>query len=122
MHMQMQTSKALLLSIGIIFVCVLLFCAISAACGIVYDATMYVTMITASSAAFTGVSAFYLNKAKLENSYKIRRSYIKLKYLILKDIDSLDVQSELRAELDKIDCELDEQEYNASQDVDSNGL
>ena len=120
--MQMQTSKALLLFSGIIFFLVLVFCAVSAACGVVYDATLYVTMITASSAAFTGVSAFYLNKAKLENSYKIRRSYIKLKYLVLQDIDALDVQSELRAELDKIDCELDEQEYNASQDVDSNGL
>ena len=56
----------------------------------------------------------------MENLYKIKSSYLKIKYLILKDIDALDtstIQAELQTELDKIECSLDEEESSLNQEI-----
>ena len=45
---------------------------------------------------------------------------MKIKYLILKDIDALDtstIQAELQTELDKIECSLDEEESSLNQEI-----
>ena len=85
---------------------------------------MLITLITVTGAVFGTTTTFYYNKSKSENIFKIRRSFLKLKFLILKVINSLDetrTQTELENELSKIDDGLNEAEMVANQDVEYNG-
>lgn len=88
------------------------------------DYTMLITLITVTGAVFGATTTFYYNKSKSENIFKIRRSFLKLKFLILKVINLLDetrTQTELENELAKIDDGLNESEIVANQDIEYNG-
>lgn len=72
----METSKLLLLSTGILFgtqvVCAPIFSVIGV------DTTVFQYTIPASGGAFGVVSAFYLNKAKMENIFKGKYHYLRM--------------------------------------------
>ena len=79
------------------------------------DLSFLLTLITVTGGAFATTAVFYYVKSKWENLFKIRRSFLKVKYLILKDINALDeyrVQQELENELSKIDADIEEEMQN----------
>lgn len=124
MKKKMEASKKILLFTGICFSVVIMFiiaiCVLSIVFNVGIDYTVLITLITVVGGAFGTSAAFYYNKAKAENIYKIKSSYLKVKYLILKDIGSLDestIQTELQTELDKIECVLDEEESSLSNEI-----
>ena len=125
---KVQTSKKLAWLSGICFIIVLIYSIVvftySTLYDKLYDFTMLITLITVTGAVFGTTCAMYYNKSRCENSYKIRRSYLKSKYLILKDIDALDelrIQSEIENELSKIECDLDNEESLSNQEITYNG-
>jgi hypothetical protein len=88
------------------------------------DYTVIMTLITVTGAVFGTTTTFYYNKTKTENSFKIRRSFLKLKFLVLKTINLLDetrIQSELENEFSKIDDGLNETEIIANQEIEYHG-
>ena len=88
------------------------------------DYTMLITLITVTGATFGTTTAFYYNKSKYENVNKIQRSFLKSKYLILKEINALDecrIQSELENELAKIEYDADNEKSSANQEITYNG-
>ena len=128
MKKQMETSKKLVWLSSICFIVILIFSMAMFVYCIVQDKmcdfTILITLITVAGAVFGTTCAAYYSKARCENSYKIRRSFLKSKYLILKDINSLDemrVQTELDNELSKIECDLDNEEATANQEITYNG-
>lgn len=128
MKKQMETSKKLVWLSSICFIITLIFSMVIFAYCIVQDrmcdSTILITLITTAGAVFGTTCATYYNKARCENTYKIRRSFLKSKYLILKDINLLDetkVQSELENELSKIECDLDNEESTVNQEITYNG-
>ena len=110
MKKKMETSKLIVLVTGIIFalavlVCLLLFvyCTIY---GIVYDWTGIVALLTVTGSVFGTSIATYESKAKVENTLKIKRSFLKEKYSVLKTIGVLDysrAQMEIEDEVGQID-------------------
>ena len=88
------------------------------------DFTLPVTLITVTGAVFGTTCAFYYNKSKGENLFKIKRSYLKIKYLILNIIGALDegrIQNEIENELAKIDADFDMEEEKIKEDITYNG-
>ena len=121
---RLETSKKLALLSGICFVVALVYSigvfTYSVLNDISCDFTMLITLITVTGAAFGTTTAFYYNKSKAENLYKVKSSYLKVKYLILKDVDVLDeseIQSELQTELDKIESFFDEEELCLNKEI-----
>lgn len=124
----METSKKLAWFSGICFAIVLVFSMIvfgySIRTNIMPDYTILVTLITITGAAFGATCAFYYNKARTENAIKLQTSSLKTRYLILKDIGSLDehrVQTELDNELSEIESLIDNEVSTTNQEITYNG-
>lgn len=117
MKNKMETSKLIVLVTGIIFalvvlVCLLLFvyCTIY---NFAYDWTGIVALLTVSGSVFGTAIATYESKAKVENTLKIKRSFLKEKYHVLKNIGALDcyrAQMEIENEINCIDQYLNTKE------------
>lgn len=128
MKKKIETSKKLAWFSGICFAVAIVYSILIFTYGTLQntmiDYTMLITLITVTGAVFGATTTFYYNKSKSENIFKIRRSFLKLKFLILKTINSLDeirTQTELENELAKIDDGLNEAEIIANQDIEYNG-
>ena len=128
MKKKMETSKKLALFSSICFATVLIFSIVLFGYSVymdkMIDYTMLITIITVTGAAFGTTCAFYYNKARAENLIKLQTSSLKTKYLILKDIGSLDecrVQAELDNEMSEIESVLDSETMIASQEISYNG-
>lgn len=110
MKKKMETSKIIVLVTGIIFafvvaVCLFLFvyCTIF---NFAYDWTGIVALLTVTGSVFGTSIATYESKAKVENTLKIKRSFLKEKYNVLKSIGVLDyprAQMEIEDEINQID-------------------
>ena len=85
---KIQTSKKLAWFSGICFAITILYGIFIFTYGTIQDKmidyTMPVTLVTVTGAVFGTTTTFYYNKSKAENIFKIRRSFLKLKFLILK--------------------------------------
>ena len=128
MKQKTETSKKLAWFSGICFAIAIVYSILIFTYGTLQDKmidyTILITFITVTGAVFGTTTTFYYNKSKSENIFKIRRSFLKLKFLILKSINSLDearTQTELENELLKIDDGLNEAEIVANQDIEYNG-
>lgn len=124
MKNKMETSKKIALFSAICFAAVILFSMavfIYESCTESYsDSTMLVTLITVSGAAFGTTCAFYYNKAKGENLFKLKRSFLKYKYSILQDMKVLDedyAESEIEKEIDNIEEDFEEEETLLNQEI-----
>lgn len=119
---KIETSKLIVLVTGSIFavviaVCLYLFiyCTIYS---VYFDWTGIVTLLTVSGTVFTTAIAAYEAKAKAENVNKIKRSFLREKYDILKEIGVLDygrAQSEIENEINQIDYKLDIEEETTTE-------
>lgn len=119
-----QTSKKLAWFSGICFAVVLIYSIIIFTYSMLNDKTcdflVIVTLITTTGAVFGSTCAFYYTKSKGENLFKIKRSFLKIKYLILKNIDALDkdrIKVEIEKELSTIDGDFDIDEKKAKEDI-----
>lgn len=124
MKKTMETSKKLAWVSGVCFVVILLYSMFMFTYSVINetlcDFAILITLITTSGAVFGTTTAFYYNKSRRENTVKLQRSFLKSKYLILKDINALDeyrIKSEIETELSKIDCGLEEEMNVADQEV-----
>ena len=129
MKKKMETSKKIALFSGICFAVSLLYSMIIFSYSVVYDKGcdlgFLLTLITVTGGAFATTAAFYYVKSKWENLFKIRRSFLKVKYLILKDVNLLDeyrTQQELEDELAKIDTDIEEEIQNIKNETISNDI
>lgn len=117
MKKKMETSKLIVLVTGIIFaisvaVCLFLFiyCTIF---NMAYDWTGMVALLGVTGSVFGTSIATYESKAKVENTLKIKRSFLAEKYNILNKIGVLDymrAQMEIENEINHIDQYLDVKE------------
>jgi hypothetical protein len=119
-----QTSKKLAWFSGICFAVVLIYSIIIFTYSMLNDKTcdflVIVTLITTTGAVFGSTCAFYYTKSKGENLFKIKRSFLKIKYLILKNIDALDkdrIKTEIEKELSTIDGDFDIDEKKIKEDI-----
>lgn len=119
---KVETSKIIVLATGLIFavviaVCLYLFiyCTIYS---VYFDWTGIVTLLTISGTVFSTAIATYESKAKAENINKIKRSFLREKYDILKEIGVLDygrAQAEIENEISNIDYKLETEEEATSE-------
>ena len=121
MKKKMETSKKITLFISICFAIVLLFSMLAfgyeSYTGNQSDSTLLVALVTVSGTAFGTTCAFYYNKAKGENLFKLKRSFLEYKYSLLKDMDLLDVESEISEEVAKIESDFNEEEDLVNQEI-----
>ena len=117
MNKKMETSKLIVLVTGIIFTVAVLACLfIFVYCtlyGVAYDWTGIVALLTVTGSVFGTSVATYESKAKVENTLKIKRSFLKEKYDVLNTIGVLDyprAQIELESEIGYIDQYLNTKE------------
>lgn len=119
---KVETSKIIVLATGLIFavviaVCLYLFiyCTIYS---VYFDWTGIVTLLTISGTVFSTAIATYESKAKAENINKIKRSFLREKYDILKEMGVLDygrAQAEIENEISNIDYKLETEEEATSE-------
>lgn len=119
---KIETSKIIVLATGLIFavviaVCLYLFiyCTIYS---VYFDWTGIVTLLTISGTVFSTAIATYESKAKAENINKIKRSFLREKYDILKEMGVLDygrAQAEIENEISNIDYKLETEEEATSE-------
>ena len=84
------------------------------------DMSVLITLITITGGAFGVTMATYSNKSRYENVIKEQRKTLKAKYLILKDVGSLDeerLKSEIEEELAKIDSDAETEKSASNQEV-----
>lgn len=124
MNNKSETSKKLAWFSGICFAIVLLYSIVTFSYCVIKDKpcdfTMLIALITTTGAVFGTTCAFYYTKSKSENLFKIKRSFLKIKYLILKNIDALDkerVKAEIEKELSTIDGDFDIDEKKIKEDI-----
>ena len=117
MNKKMETSKLIVLVTGIIFTVAVLACLfLFVYCtlyGVAYDWTGIVALLTVTGSVFGTSVATYESKAKVENTLKIKRSFLKEKYDVLNTIGVLDcsrAQIELENEVGQIDQYLNAKE------------
>lgn len=127
MSKKIETSKKIALFSCICFSFALFYSMLIFAYGIftdkAFDYSFLITLDTIAGASFATTAAFYYIKAKWENLFKIKRSFLKIKYLILKDIGSLDeirIQQEIEAELSSIESDIDTEIHNVQNETISN--
>ena len=128
MKKRMETSKKLAWASIICFVATIIYGIVIFTYSIIYDkvfdAGLLVTMVTVTGAAFATTTAFYYNKSRYENLIKLQQSFLKTKYLILKDVQMLDeyrVQTELDTELSKIESNMENESIITNQEITYNG-
>lgn len=121
---KMQTSKKLAVFSCICFAAVILFSMVAFAyCAIMdksFDMAVLITLITITGGAFGVTIATYSNKARYENVIKEQRSTLKAKYLILKDVGSLDeerLRTEIEEELAKIESDAETEKSASNQEI-----
>jgi arginine exporter protein ArgO len=124
---KIQTSKKLAVFVCICFAIVIVFsmaafiyCAIKDKSP---DMTILITLITVTGAAFGVTIATYSNKSRYENVIKEQRKTLKAKYLILKDVGSLDedrLKIEIETELAKIESDAETEKAASNQEVSYN--
>ena len=121
---KIQTSKKLAVFSCVCFAVVILFSmAAFTYCAIMdksLDMTILITLITITGGAFGVTMATYSNKARYENVIKEQRSTLKAKYLILKDVGSLDeerLRMEIEEELAKIESDAEIEKSASNQEV-----
>ena len=124
---KIQTSKKLAVFACVCFAMVLIFSmAAFIYCAIMDkspDMTVLITLITITGGAFGVTIAAYSNKSRYENVIKEQRKTLKAKYLILKDVGSLDedrLKSEIEDELSKIDSDAEAEKCASNQEVSYN--
>lgn len=121
---KIQTSKKLAVFSCVCFAIILVFSmAAFSYCAImdrVSDMTVLITLITVTGGAFGVTMASYSNKSRYENVIKEQRKTLKAKYLILKDVGSLDeerLQMEIEEELSKIESDAETEKSASNQEV-----
>ena len=121
---KMQASKKLALFSSICFGLAILFSIVIFAycviCDKAFEPSMLITLITTTGAAFSVTEVAYSNKARYENVSKLQQATLKSKYLILKDIGTLDeerIKAEIEEELSKIECEVDNEKTASNQEI-----
>ncbi len=125
---KMQTSKKLAAFSCICFALSLIFSMVAFTyCAIMDkspDMNVLITLITIPGAAFGVTMASYSNKSRYENVIKEQRKTLKAKYLILKDVGSLDedrLKSEIENELSKIESDAENEKSASNQEIIYNG-
>ena len=121
---KIQMSKKLAVFSCICFAITLIFSmAIFVYCAIMDktpDMSVLITLITITGGAFGVTMATYSNKSRYENVIKEQRKTLKAKYLILKDVGSLDedrLRSEIEDELAKIESDAETEKSASNQEV-----
>lgn len=124
MKKKMETSKKIALFSAICFAVVLLFSMAvfiyETFIGSYSDPTMLVTLITISGATFGTTCAFYYNKAKGENLFKLKQTFLEYKYSRLKDMNLLnqeDIESEILNDFEEIEADFDEEENIINEEI-----
>lgn len=128
MKKKMEYSKKLALFSCICFAVAIIFSIVIFAYGMIndkmFESSMLVTLITVSGAVVSITMVAYSNKARYENVSKLQQSGLKSKYLILRDIGSLDderVKEEIEKALSKIESDIDNEKTMANQEITYNG-
>lgn len=124
----MQTSKKLALFSCICFAVAIIFSMVIFAYGIIndkmFESSMLVTLITISGAVVGVTMVAYSNKARYENVNKLQQAGLKSKYLILRDVGSLDderVKEEIENTLSKIESDIDNEKTMSNPEITYNG-
>jgi uncharacterized membrane protein YgaE (UPF0421/DUF939 family) len=120
----METSKKLAWLLGVCFVVAIVYGVFMFTYCMVYDKicdySFITVLITTTGASFATVVAFYMNKSRHENAIKIQQGFLKTKYLMLKEIGTLDdyrIQQELDNELSKIESNMENEVSSANQEI-----
>lgn len=124
MESKMETSKKLAWLAGICFLVTIVYSILiftySVVADKICDFTMLITLITITGAAFGTTCAFYYNKAKGENLFKMKRSFLEYKCQMLREMDALTadyLQEEVENEMQKIESDLEEEEESLDEDI-----
>lgn len=124
---KIQTSKKLAVFSCVCFAVVIVFSMVAFGyCAIndkFPDMTVLITLITITGGAFGVTIASYSNKSRYENVIKEQRKTLKAKYLILKDVGSLDedrLKMEIEEELSKIESDAETEKSSSNQEVSYN--
>lgn len=124
---KIQTSKKLAVFACICFAVTIVFgMAAFTYCAIMDkfpDMTLLITLITITGGAFGVTIATYSNKSRYENVIKEQRKTLKAKYLILKDVGSLDearLKMEIEDELSKIESDAETEKTASNQEISYN--
>ena len=127
MKKKTETSKKLAWLSGVCFVVTLIYSigafTYGALYDITYDFTMLITIITVTGAAFGVTCSMYYNKSRFENVIKIQQSYLREKYIILKEIGALDhdrAVAEIEEEFTEIESNSDNEAGLANQEINYN--
>ena len=84
------------------------------------DMTLLITLVTITGGAFGATMVSYSNKSRYENVIKEQRKTLKAKYLILKDVGSLDedrLKMEIEDELAKIESDAETEKSASNQEI-----
>ena len=124
---KIQTSKKLAVFSCVCFAITLVFSMVAFIyCAIMDkspDMAVLITLITITGGAFGVTMATYSNKSRYENVIKEQRKTLKAKYLILKDVGSLDeerLRMEIEDELAKIESDAETEKSASNQEVSYN--
>lgn len=116
----MEFSKKIVICTGAIFTFTVIACVILVGYftinGIMFDWANITSIITIVGGAFTASITTYSVKAKMENIYKIKKSFLQEKYDLLSKAGMLTpdyAQQELSEEIGGIDMQLNEAELEA---------
>jgi hypothetical protein len=124
MKNKIEMSKKFVIFTGVIFVLMLVFCAVAflyfTLTGVICDWTLLVTVATVSAAPFATATGFYFSKAKTENKIKLQTEFMKEKYKVLYDMGALDfgrAQMEMENEITEVETEIDAIDENVDENV-----
>lgn len=116
----MEFSKKIVICTGVIFMLTVIACVVLVGYftinGIIFDWANITSIITIVGGAFTASITTYSVKAKMENIYKIKKSFLQEKYDLLSKAGMLTpdyAQQELSEEIGGIDMQLNEAELEA---------
>lgn len=125
---KIETSKIIAFMSGISFIVALFYSMLVFGCAVATDKScdyaFLITLISVTGAAWAVATTTYYNKSRHENAYKLQWVTLKMKYLLLKDIELLDsyrVQQELENELSSIKSSLDNEKTMSNQEITYNG-
>ena len=88
------------------------------------DFVLPVTLMSVTGAVFGVTMVAYASKSRFENVIKIQMSYLKEKYVILKELgvlDSMRAVSEIEKEFDEMEDNADNEKNSANQEITYNG-
>lgn len=121
---KIQTSKKLAVFSCICFAVALVFSMVAFIyCAIMDkspDMNVLITLITVAGGTFGVTMVSYSNKSRYENVIKEQRKTLKARYLILKDVGSLDeerLRMEIEDELSKIESDAETEKLASNQEI-----